>query len=388
MKKKLLLLMIADFIIFVFLLVDYVKNYNQYILLYVGLNIILLCIFVKCYYDISIVNIDKLINISRTKKIRKQLSNEERYVEKITIKTFDGSNGTTHPYIMFFKNGLNGYKYYMVHTPYDNRNVELENPSLCVSNDGLNFIKPDGIKDPLLPIIKQHGMVLRYYNDNWLLYDNNLLQVWYRYTEEDKTTKDTKLINRIYRITSKDGINFTEPELMIDDDGIWYLSPSIVKINDIYYLYYYDKDLKFYCKCSKDLKKWSNSILIEIDRFNGSYWHGEVKLLKDKLYLLFLSKDYKLYFCESTINNPLNFKICDELHFNYYDKCNIYGNVYKYKSTFLINDDYISFYIPFKVNKINWFKFKKIRHVKWTMTNTYLKISNYNKIIKRKDDND
>lgn len=380
MIKKLIFIigLILDIFFYVFLLI----KYPIYSFVYIALNFILFCIFFRIYLNISIINIDKIKNIIKTNKLRKNISENEKYLEKMKIKTFDGSNGTTHPCIIYFKNGFNGYKYYMVHTPYDNNNVEFENPSLCVSNDGFNFIKHKDTKDPLLPIIKQHGKILKYYNDNWLLFDEDKLQIWYRYTEEDKTNKEPKLVNKIFRITSNDGINFSQPELMIDDDGIWYLSPSIVKINDLYYLYYFDKDLKLYLKTSKDLKNWSKEILIKIDKYKGNYWHGEVKLVDNKMYLLFLSKDYKLYLCETDINNPLCFKTCDELYFNYYDKCNIYGNTHPYKSTFLIDDEFINFYIPYKVTTINYFKINGIKHTKWTMTNTYLRLNNYKKYIK------
>ena len=377
-KKTMLLLLVIVITIYIYLLVMY-RNYS---FLFLILVFLILCILVKKYFNISIINVDKIKNIIRTKKIRSKISNNEIYMRKINIKTFDGSNSTTHPCVVYFENGFNGYKYYMVHTPYNNNNVELENPCLLVSNDGINFEKLTGVPDPLLPIIKQEKNPLRYYSDPWILYDNNELQIWYRYTIEDKINKNIPLINKIYRITSKDGINFSKPELMIDDDGIWYLSPSIVKIEDKYYMYYFDEDLKGYCKTSKDLKEWSKSNNIVVNNFNGNFWHGEVKNINNKLYLLFLSKDYNLYLCEADINNPLNFKKCKKLQFNYYDKCNVYGNVCKYKSTFLINDEYISFYIPYKVNKINWFKLKGIKSTKWTMTYTCLKINNYDKYIK------
>ena len=379
MKKKLIIPFILDVVVFVVLFI----NYRFYALIYLLLNIIGLIIIVKEYLKVDIININKLTNIIKTKSVREKLSNDEKYLEQIEIKTFDGSNGTTHPCIVKFDRLLNNYKYYMVHTPYDNHNVEFENPSLCVSNDKINFLKLDGVKDPLLPIIKQSGKVLKYYNDNFILYENNELQVWYRYTEEDKSVKPAKLKNQIYRIISKDGINFSKPELMIDDDSIWYLSPSLVKIDKKYYLYFFDNDSKMYCKTSNDLHNWNDKIAIKTNEFNGNCWHGEVKLVNDKLYLLLLSKDYKLYWCETNINNPFEFTINTKLKLSYYDKSNIYGNVRAYKSTFLIEDDYIILYIPFMITKLKYFKLKGIKHIKWVMTYTKIKLDNLSYI---KDD--
>ena len=373
---------ILSFIDFMIMVILFIK---LRILFYAFLffNVVFVIIFFKLYFNINVINVNKIINIIKTMNIRKKISSEEYYIKKINIETFDGSGGTTHPCIMQFKNLFNNYKYYMVHTPYDNHNVEYENPSLCVSNDTIHFIKPKNINDPLLPIIKSHNPVLSYYNDNFLLFDDNKFQVWYRYTIEDKSFKEPKLFNQIYRIVSTDGVNYDEPELMIDNDGTWYLSSSIVKIDSLYYLFYFDKDLRMHCKISKNLHEWSKTKHVNTKGYSGNIWHGEVKLIDGKLYLLFLSKDYKLYFCEANIDNPFNFRVCCKLKFNYYDKCNLYGNDVPYKSTFLMDDKYIYLYIPYKVNTINLFKLK--RRIKWTMTYTKLTYENFDKYVKDKN---
>lgn len=332
----------------------------------------------KKHWNIDIININKIKNIFASKKIKKTLSKEEKYLEKIPIDTFDGSGYTTHPYILELDKPLNGYKYYMTHTPYANHNIELENPSLCVSNDGINFQKPKGVKDPLLPIIKkgENGKG-KFYNDSFMFYEDGKLQVWYRYTEEDKTGPSLKAKSQIKRIVSKDGINFEKPELIIDFSDIWYLSPSLIKIYQTYYLYYYDQDLKMYVITSQNLKKWSNPQPIILKNYSNNCWHGEVKLINDKLYLLLLSRDYKLYLGQTDTKNPLEFNMSKKLELSYYDSLNIYGNAHPYKSTFLIKKGYIDLYIPFAVNKINYFKIRSIKHVKYTMTHTKLKLDRF-----------
>ena len=377
-KNIMLILLIIDLLFLIFLFMKCIL----FGIIYLICNFIIILLIFKLHFNISILNINKIKNIFKTKKIRKNIDIDEKYLAKMKIDTFDGSGGTTHPYVIKFDKLYFNYKYYMVHTPYDNHNVSLENPSLCVSNNNIDFIKKEGVNDPLLSIINNKGKILQYYSDNFIFYENNELQVWYRYTEEDKSIKPYKLKNQIYRIITKDGINFSKPELMIDEDGIWYLSPSIIKINNLYYLYYFDKDYKFYVKNSKDLKNWSSPNEVKIDNYNGKYWHGEVKVYNNEIYTLFLSKDYNLYFCKSDINTPYNFKECSKLNFNYYDKCNIYGNAHPYKSSFIFDDEYIIFYVPFVVNKINWFKIKGIKHTKWTMTYTKLKKDNFNKHVK------
>lgn len=379
MKKKLLIFIIINTL---FILV-FIFNINLYVYI-LAFYIIFFISFMRYYYKISILNIGKIFNIIKSKKIKKKLNKEEKYLEVIKIETFDGSNSTTHPYIIKLSKEMNKYKYYLSHTPYDNQNIELENPSISVTNDTCNFYKPEGIKDPILDIIKKNkNEIGKYYSDSFLLEVNGNLQLWYRYTEENNKVKPRVLKNYIYRISTKDGINFTKSELVIGDDGIWYLSPSIIKIKNMFYMYYFDKDLKLYCKTSTDLCNFNKAIKININNFNEDCWHGEVKLINDKIYLLLLSKKYGLYWCETDIKNPLEFNMCHKLKLYYYDKCNIYGNMHPYKSTFLIEDGYVILYIPFLVNKINWFKFNGIIHKKWTMTYTKLRINNLEKYIEQ-----
>ncbi|SHL52402.1 hypothetical protein SAMN05444267_101940 [Chryseobacterium polytrichastri] len=60
-----------------------------------------------------------------------------------------------HPDVQYFPNGFNGYKYWMVFTPYfgavgnDQNSKRYENPTIVVSNDGINWNGPNGPANPL-----------------------------------------------------------------------------------------------------------------------------------------------------------------------------------------------------------------------------------------------
>ena len=49
------------------------------------------------------------------------------------------SQGVLHPDVVYFPNGQDGYKYWMVHTPYTNPTQGKENPSIVRSNDGVTW---------------------------------------------------------------------------------------------------------------------------------------------------------------------------------------------------------------------------------------------------------
>lgn len=64
---------------------------------------------------------------------------EAAFVNPLAIPTYDGSNQSVHPSVFYFENGWKGYKYWMTFSPYPNSNDDVEDPSLVVSNDRLNW---------------------------------------------------------------------------------------------------------------------------------------------------------------------------------------------------------------------------------------------------------
>ncbi len=77
--------------------------------------------------------------------------NNPKFIKDISAPNF----GYCHPDVQYFPNGFNGYKYWMVFTPYNGAvgaNVDskrYENPTVVVSNDGLTWRPPAGISNPI-----------------------------------------------------------------------------------------------------------------------------------------------------------------------------------------------------------------------------------------------
>lgn len=67
----------------------------------------------------------------------------------LTIPTYDGSGQAVHPDVIYFTDGWNGYKYWMIMTPYPASNAQFENPSILNSNDGTTWTVPTGLTNPL-----------------------------------------------------------------------------------------------------------------------------------------------------------------------------------------------------------------------------------------------
>ncbi len=66
------------------------------------------------------------------------------------IPTYDGSGAALHPSVLYFPDGWRGWEWVMAYTPYPNLNAAYENPSIAVSHDGLVWITPPGLHNPIL----------------------------------------------------------------------------------------------------------------------------------------------------------------------------------------------------------------------------------------------
>lgn len=133
--------------------------------------------------------------ISRSKSI---LSNSSNAIE---LETYDGSGQVVHPCVIDFKNehGIEkwaGYRYWMVITPYPNGNDSFENPCLYASDDGLSWIIPKGINNPLDSA--PGGLDKGFNNDPDMIYnpDDDKLWIYYRYADHDALKVNLIRINQ------------------------------------------------------------------------------------------------------------------------------------------------------------------------------------------------
>jgi len=297
------------------------------------------------------------------KGIKKELNRKvnviakEKIDEWIQIPTYDGSNETTHPKVIYFENGYRGYKYWMVHTPYPFNDASLENPSIAVSNDGLDWIVPKGVINPVSGTASKYGFD-SYYSDPFMLYDGNKFEMFFRRTKSYLNgVYKSNGYNYIHYMESDDGINWRESKLILDNNpNEQYMSISVNKINGIYKIWYVNYDGEIRYIESKDLKNFTEPVNINIENFDKKAWHKEIQYIDGK-YVCILMIKYKLYYMES--EDGINFgepKLIET------KLDNINTTVYNiYKTSFVITDKYIELFIPYGVNH------------KWRMK--YIKVS-------------
>lgn len=320
----------------------------------------ILCLLIYIKTDFS-----KSVTISKIDYDSKPFTEIEKVDEKsewINIPTYEESGEVTHPKVIYQNKGINGYKYWMVSTPYPFNDAYYENPSITVSNDGTNFIEPDGIKNPVSGFSDTYNDN-SYYSDPFMLYNGSEFELFYRKTksiDNDKYIKDG--FNYMIYQTSKDGISWSEKEyILLNNPPERYMSMSVVKQGNLYKIWYINYDGVIRYIESADLKNFSKPISVKVNDFNKFIWHGEIQYVDGK-YVLVLLIRYKLYYSESV--DGINFDRPKLIDTNL-DELN--GTIHHiYKSSFIIDKNKVELFVPIRVNYV-W----KMRHFVFEKENFY-----------------
>lgn len=172
-----------------------------------------------------------------------------------------------HPDVQYFPNGLHGYKFCMVFTPYfgiigsSGNAAMFENPTVVVSNDALHWSTPSGLTNPIqLPPRREEGEYYDaqnrkqgYWSDVDWLYHNNQFELYYRGNgvsqkslrkiAANSANNERKLAGpsaerNIVRQLSSDGVNWSpleiaytsNPPATLYDNHV--ISPSFVRVGN------------------------------------------------------------------------------------------------------------------------------------------------------------
>ena len=132
----------------------------------------------------------------------------------LLLNDFSGYNQPFHPSVIYHKDGLYGYRYWMVQTPYPiggrPYRARWECPSIYCSNNGIDWEtkRYNNPIDDLTPDEIENG---DYFSDPHLVYrdDTGELECWYRLTHMDMTKEKKKLQYPTYLIRKRsgDGVN-------------------------------------------------------------------------------------------------------------------------------------------------------------------------------------
>ncbi len=226
------------------------------------------------------------------------------------IPTYDGTGICTHPDVIYFPDGWNGYKYWMAFTPYSDS--AHENPSIVVSNDGATWTVPTGLSNPIDPTPSSGHNA-----DTDIVYNDTADELWLYYIEcENGSTTYLK------RRTSPDGVHWTNEQNVMSVPDYQIVSPSIVKRGTTYYMWYVDSGASgcsassttVYYRTSTDGLSWSVPQTVNITQSGvvlSDYviWHPNVIYVpaKSEYWMIFAAYQSgstcmhtKLFFANST----------------------------------------------------------------------------------------
>jgi len=147
----------------------------------------------------------------------------------LTIPTYDGSGQAIHPDVIDFGSGntWNGYRYWMGMTPYTGGDNTTENPSIVVSTDGITWIVPPGLTNPVVPYL---GSAL-YNADTDIIMVGSTMWMIYKYVSVAGTTDQIKYL------TSTDGITWSAQTVLLSGVHDFCLSPAVIYDGSLYHMY-------------------------------------------------------------------------------------------------------------------------------------------------------
>jgi hypothetical protein len=191
---------------------------------------------------------------------------------------FSGVNEVVHPDVVYIANGWNGYKYWMVFTPYPGSDDTLENPSIVASNDNVTWVVPPGLTNP---IDSYASTVDDYYSDPDLILSPDQLTmsvIWRRHSNA---------YEKLYLRTSTNGINWGTRTEIISSDATdeTVISPAVVYNGSQYLLWTVDNKVSprvIRLRTANSLSgPWSSSTPTNIVPFtyaspNTETWHINV----------------------------------------------------------------------------------------------------------------
>ena len=126
----------------------------------------------------------------------------------LVTPTADGSGITVHPTVVQVPGGVGGYEYWMAVTGYYNGDNAYENPHILASHDGLTWVVPAGLTNPIKPKGPGAG---DFNSDTYITWHDGLLWLTYRSVELAHAPNS----DRLYCRTSPDGVTWSAETLVL-----------------------------------------------------------------------------------------------------------------------------------------------------------------------------
>ena len=150
---------------------------------------------------------------------------------RLDIPTYDGSGQAVHPSMLVQDKSP---RFVLSFTPYTDTDDHVENPSIVVSDDGLNFREEKPGLNPLVPAPeKDHN------DDPELFYSNGKYGILYLETMRPEK-QSLILLESTDRIHWEKRVIHEEP--LDQESGLFMLSPKYIEKDGLSYLFYVNRD--------------------------------------------------------------------------------------------------------------------------------------------------
>lgn len=204
----------------------------------------------------------------------REYSTMRHYPVKLNTPTYEGSGIVVHPDVIYIHEGFgsDGWRYWMAMTPMPFRDDIYENPSIIASHDGVTWVEPDGITNPIVPKPNLDG----HNSDVCLLHYNNQLYMYHR-----ETRRTTPREQRIYVLTSSDGITWSaQTEVIYDnsDNAEGLVSPTVRFIDGQFVMWHLQGSGVIQRRTSTDGYTWSGPTTVTVNGLPSDRveWHIQV----------------------------------------------------------------------------------------------------------------
>ena len=204
----------------------------------------------------------------------------------LDIPSYEGSGKVTHPSVLYFKDGWNGFKFWMAMTPYPNSDNQYENPSIVASNDNVDWVEP--AQNPIAPLPPGRA----FQSDPCIFMKGNTMELWYR----EHISVSGGYTTELWRKTTTDGVSWTNKEKLFDNISFEVVrSPAVRYIDGKYCMWYHtgETNSTYHIKYaeSDDGKNWTNVKALNISfPSNHVPWHLDAIVENGKTEIIISSK--------------------------------------------------------------------------------------------------
>lgn len=211
----------------------------------------------------------------------------------LRILTYEGSGQAVHPDVAFFPEGWNGFAYWMAMTPHPFDTAERENPSILASQDGLDWVIPAGLRNPVVA-----RPPCDHNSDPDIVYNPATDELFLYYTDVRRSEfcGANSNDNFVKLTRSKDGVTWTEPQTIMRFDlatNPIYVSPSVVYRDGVFQMWMASNENTLVFSTSADGIAWSP--LEELD-LSPALWHVDVKYVE-------ATSEYWMLYADSALSN-------------------------------------------------------------------------------------